>query len=168
MTLSQHWPALPYDKWQDTYATLHMWTQIVGKVRLDLSPQINHWWGSTLYVSSRGLTTSPIPYEHGSFAIEFDFIAHALEISTSLGERRSFCLVPQTVAEFYVQFMAALHSLRITPKVWTMPVEVPRPVRFNLDESHASYDSEYAHRFWQILVSADNVFREFRSRFIGK
>jgi hypothetical protein len=145
-----------------------MWTQIVGKVRLALSPQINHWWGSTLYVSSRGLTTSAIPYEHGNFAIEFDFIAHCLEISTSRGERRSFCLVPQTVAEFYEQFMAALHSLAITPKVWTMPVEVPRPVRFNLDQSHASYNSEYAHRFWQILVSVDNVFREFRARFIGK
>lgn len=168
MTPSRHWPALPYAEWKDTYATLHMWTQMAGKVRLDMSPQINHWWGSTLYVTSRGLTTSPIPYERGNFSIEFDFIGHALEITTSRGERRSFRLVPQTVAEFYAQFMAALHSLGITPKVWAMPVEVPRPVRFNLDQSHASYDSEYAHRFWQILVSADNVFREFRSRFIGK
>jgi Family of unknown function (DUF5996) len=162
------WPALPLAKWKDTYATLHMWTQIAGKVRLALSPRINHWWGSALYVTSRGLTTSPIPYQKGVFEIAFDFIAHTLEITTSLGESRAFRLRPRTVAEFYVEFMGALHSLGIRVNVWTMPVEVPRPIRFNLDESHASYDSEAAHRFWQILVSVDAVFREFRSRFIGK
>jgi Family of unknown function (DUF5996) len=168
MKPSERWPALPLAEWKDTYATLHMWTQIVGKVRLALSPRINHWWGSALYVTARGLTTSPIPYEKGVFEINFDFIAHTLEIATSLGENRVLRLIPRTVAEFYAELMGALHSLGIEVKVWAMPVEVPRPVRFNLDESHASYDSEYAHRFWQILVSVDAVFREFRSRFIGK
>src|SRR5229473_3063394 len=162
------WPALPLAEWKDTYATLHMWTQIVGKVRLALSPPINHFWGTALYVSARGLTTSPIPYAKGVFEINFDFIAHTLEIATSLGETRAFRLVPRMVAEVYAKLMDALHSLGIDVKVWPMPVEVPRPVRFNLDESHAAYDREYAHRFWQILVRAGAVFWEFRSRFIGK
>ena len=168
MKESQRWPALPLAEWKDTYATLHMWTQVVGKIRLALSPPINHFWGTTFYVTSRGLTTSPMPYSKGTVEINFDFIAHTLEILTSLGETRSFRLVPRTVAEFYFELMSALHSLGIDAKVWTMPVEVPRPVRFNLDEAHSSYDSEYAHRFWQILVNVDTVLREFRSRFIGK
>jgi hypothetical protein len=168
MKQSERWPSLPLAEWKDTYATLHMWTQIVGKVRLALTPPINHWWGTALYVSSRGLTTSAIPYENGAFEVNFDFIAHSLQISTSLGESRELRLRPRTVAEFYSEFMGALHSLGIEVNIWAMPVEVPRPVRFNLDESHASYDAEYAHRFWRVLVSVDNVFREFRSRFIGK
>jgi hypothetical protein len=168
MNESQRWPALPLAEWKDTYATLHMWTQIVGKIRLALSPPINHFWGTTFYVTARGLTTSAMPYRKGTVEINFDFIAHTLEIVTSLGDTRSFRLVPRTVAEFYFELMSALHSLGIDAKVWTMPVEVPRPVRFNLDETHSSYDSEYAHRFWQILVSVDTVLREFRSRFIGK
>ena len=168
MKSSERWPALPLAEWKDTYATLHMWTQIVGKVRLALSPPVNHWWGSTLYVNARGLTTSPIPWAKGSFEIHFDFISHALEINTSLGESRTFRLVPRSVAQFYEQLMDALHSLGIDVKVWDMPVEVPRPVRFHLDESHASYNSEHAHRFWRILVSVDEVFKEFRARFIGK
>lgn len=168
MKSSERWPALPLAEWKDTYATLHMWTQIVGKIRLALSPAINHFWGTTLYVTSRGLTTSPIPYANGVFEIAFDFVAHALEITTSAGESRAFRLVPRTVAEFYFELMKALHSLGIEVSVWTMPVEVPRPVRFNLDESHASYDGEYADRFWQVLVGVDAVLREFRSRFIGK
>jgi Family of unknown function (DUF5996) len=168
MKESQRWPALPLAEWKDTYATLHMWTQVVGKIRLALSPPINHFWGTTFYVTARGLTTSRMPYAKGTVEINFDFIAHTLEILTSLGETRSFRLVPRTVAEFYFELMSALHSLGIDAKVWTMPVEVPRPVRFNLDETHSSYDSEYAHRFWQILVSVDSVLRQFRSRFIGK
>jgi hypothetical protein len=168
MKESQRWPALPLAEWKDTYATLHMWTQVVGKIRLALSPPINHFWGAAFYVTARGLTTSPMLYSRGTVEINFDFISHMLEIVTSLGETRSFRLVPRTVAEFYFELMSALHSLGIDAKVWTMPVEVPRPVRFNLDEAHSSYDSEYAHRFWQILVSADTVLREFRSRFIGK
>jgi hypothetical protein len=168
MNESQRWPALPLAEWKDTYATLHMWTQIVGKIRLALSPPINHFWGTTFYVTARGLTSSAMPYRKGTVEINFDFISHTLEILTSVGETRSFRLVPRTVAEFYFELMSALHSLGIDAKVWTMPVEVPRPVRFNLDEAHSSYDSEYAHRFWQILVSVDTVLREFRSRFIGK
>jgi hypothetical protein len=168
MKESPRWPALPLAQWKDTYATLHMWTQVVGKIRLALSPPINHFWGTTFYVTARGLTTSRMPYAKGTVEINFDFIAHTLEILTSLGETRSFRLVPRTVAEFYFELMSALHSLGIDAKVWTMPVEVPRPVRFNLDEAHSSYDSEYAHRFWQVLVSVDTVLREFRSRFIGK
>jgi hypothetical protein len=168
MKQSDSWPALPLAEWKDTYATLHMWTQIVGKVRLGLSPPINHFWGTALYVSARGLTTSPIPYAKGVFEISFDFVAHMLQIATSLGETRTFRLTPRTVAEFYAKLMAALHSLGIDVKVWPMPVEVPRPVRFNLDESHAAYDREYAHRFWLILARVDTVFWEFRSRFIGK
>jgi hypothetical protein len=168
MTNSMAWPALRFSEWKDTYATLHMWTQIVGKVRLALCPPINHCWGVALYVTSRGLTTSPIPYKDGSFEITFDFIAHSLEIATSGGEIRAFRLKPCTVAQFYAELMGALHSLGIDVKMWTMPVEVPRPVRFTLDDGHASYDAEYAHRFWRALVSVNNVFWEFRSRFVGK
>jgi hypothetical protein len=145
-----------------------MWTQMVGKIRLALSPPINHCWGVALYVTSRGLTTSPMPYKDGSFEIAFDFVAHSLVIVTSRGETRSFRLEPRTVAEFYAELMGALHALGIDVKVWPMPVEVPRPVRFTLDESHKSYDAEYAYRFWRILVSVNNVLWDFRSRFIGK
>jgi hypothetical protein len=162
------WPALPLAEWKDTYATLHMWTQIVGKVRLALTPPINHFWGTALYVTARGLTTSPIPYEHGAFEVLFDFTSHSLEIATSQGEVRAFRLVPRTVAEFYAEFMGALVSLGIQVKVWSMPVEVPRPVRFTLDEGHKAYDAEYVHRFWQVLLSTHTVLQEFRARFIGK
>jgi hypothetical protein len=168
MSSSLAWPALPFSEWKDTYATLHMWMQIVGKIRLALCPPLNHCWGVALYVTSRGLTTSPIPYGDGSFEITFDFIAHSLEIATSRGATRAFRLEPRTVAQFYAELMGALRSLDIDVKVWPMPVEVPRPVRFTLDESHASYDAEFAHRFWRALVSVNNVFWEFRSRFIGK
>ena len=161
-------PELPLKDWQTTYDTLHMWTQIVGKVRLALSPNINHWWGTALYVTVRGLTTSAIPYEKGIFEIYFDFIAHELRIETSLGETRSFRLVPRTVASFYWEFMAALHSLGIDVKMWGMPVEVPKPIEFKLDESHSSYDPEYAYRFWQVLASVAPVFQKFRAGFIGK
>jgi hypothetical protein len=165
---SERWPALPLAKWKDTYATLHMWMQIVGKVRLALCPNVNHWWGTAFYVTARGLTTSAVPYEKGIFEVHFDFVNHALEIQTSLGETRTFRLVPRTVAAFYDEFMDALHSLGIHVKVWEMPVEVPRPVRFQLDEAHASYDPEYAHRFWQVLAAVTPVFEKFRAGFIGK
>jgi hypothetical protein len=168
MTQEERWPALPFAAWKDTYATLHMWTQVVGKVRLALSPDINHYWGTTLYVTARGLTTSAIPYAAGIFEVRFDFISHRLEIATSLGETRSFRLAPRTVAEFYAEFMRELESLGIHAHVWAMPVEVPRPVRFNLDEAHASYDAEYAHRFWRVLASIQPVFQKFRAGFIGK
>jgi hypothetical protein len=162
------WPALPLSEWADTYATLHMWTQVVGKVRLALSPRVNHWWEVPLYVSARGLTTPPIPYENGIFEVQFDFIEHKLEIATTGGELRSLRLVPRSVADFYAEFMEMIHSLGINVRTWSMPVEVPNPIRFDQDRTHASYDPEYAHRFWRILVNVDSVFKEFRSRFIGK
>jgi hypothetical protein len=168
MKPSERWPALPLAKWKDTCATLHMWMQIVGKVRLALCPNLNHWWGTAFYVTARGLTTSAMPYEKGIFEVHFDFVNHALEIQTSLGETRTFRLVPRTVAAFYDEFMDALHSLGIHVKVWEMPVEVARPVRFKLDEAHASYDPEYAHRFWQVLATVTPVFETFRAGFIGK
>jgi hypothetical protein len=168
MNQSQHWPALPLAEWKDTYATLHMWMQIVGKVRLALCSPTNHWWSTAFYVTARGLTTSAMPYEKGIFEVHFDFINHALEIETSLGETSTFRLVPRTVADFYEKFMGALHSLGINVKIWEMPVEVPRPVRFKLDERHASYDPEYAHRFWQVLAAITPVLEKFRAGFIGK
>ena len=168
MNESNRWPALPLAEWKDTYATLHMWMQIVGKVRLALSPNVNHWWGTTFYVTARGLTTSAMPYEHGIFEVNFDFISHSLEIQTSLGETRSFRLEPHTVAEFYDHFMGALKSLGINVKIWSMPVEIPRPVRFTLDEAHSAYDSEYANRFWRVLAAITPVLQKHRAGFIGK
>ena len=162
------WPELPLEAWQDTYATLHMWTQIVGKVRLALSPRINHWWEVALYVNARGLTTSAIPYNGGNFEIQFDFIDHTLIIQTSWGSSKPLALKAQSVAAFYAEFMSALRSVGIEVKIWTVPSEVPNPVPFDRDAQHASYDPEYAHRFWQILVLCDNIFQEFRAGFIGK
>jgi hypothetical protein len=164
----ERWPALPFSEWKDTYATLHMWTQIVGKVRLALGANLNHCWGVAMYVTSRGLTTSAVPYDKGIFEIQFDFIAHRLEITTSLGERRSLPLAPRTVAEFYAEFLEALHSVGINAHVWDMPVEVPNPVRFGADKNHRSYDPHYAHRFWRVLACVTPVFQEFRAGFIGK
>ena len=162
------WPELPLEAWQDTYATLHMWTQIVGKVRLALSPRVNHWWEVPLYVNSRGLTTFAIPYRGGIFEVQFDFIDHKLIIQTSWGSSKILSLKPQSVADFYAAFMSALRSLGIEVKIWTMPVEVPNPIRFESDTQHASYDPEYAHRFWRILILCDTIFQEFRAGFIGK
>ena len=165
---SDEWPELPLGAWKDTYATLHMWTQIVGKVRLALSPSINHWWQVPFYVTARGLTTSPIPYGRGIFEIQFDFIHHQLLIRTSDDAERKMSLAPRSVADFYDEFMRCLQSLDIQVKIWKMPVEIPNPIPFDRDTQHASYDAEYANRFWRILVGADEIFKEFRSRFIGK
>jgi hypothetical protein len=162
------WPNLPLNEWQDTYATLHMWTQIVGKVRLALSPPINHWWEVPLYVNSAGLTTSAIPYGPGVFEIQFDFLHHELTIHTSTGASRAMKLVPRSVADFYREFMAVLSDLDIAVKIWKMPCEVPNPIAFDQDTQHASYDREYASRFWRILVSVEKIFQEFRAGFIGK
>jgi uncharacterized protein DUF5996 len=162
------WPALPFAEWKDTCATLHMWMQIVGKVRLALSPLVNHWWEVPLYVSARGLTTSAIPYGAGIFEVEFDFIEHVLRIETSAGETEVMDLEPRSVADFYREFMATLKSMGIEVKIWPMPVEIPNPIRFDQDTTHASYDSVYAERFWRVLVAVDPVFKEFRGRFIGK
>jgi hypothetical protein len=161
-------PELPLEAWQNTYGTLHMWTQIIGKLRLALSPLINHWWEVPLYVNARGLTTSAIPYEDEIFEVQFDFIDHQLTIQTSGGSSKSMPLRAELVADFYAKFMSALKSLGIEVKIWTMPVEVANPIPFERDTQHASYDPEYAQRFWQILIFCDTVFKEFRSRFIGK
>jgi len=168
-TNQNSWPELPLEAWQDTFATLHMWTQIVGKVRLALSPRVNHWWEVALYVNAHGLTTSAIPYGDGIFEVQFNFIDHKLEIETSWGSNKTLPLKPQSVADFYSAFMAALKSIGIEVKIWTMPVEVQGdPVRFERDTQHASYDPEYAHRFWRILILCGNVFQEFRAGFLGK
>jgi hypothetical protein len=162
------WPALPLAEWNDTRATLHMWTQMVGKLRLALSPHLNHWWEVPLYVSARGLATSPIPYPFGILEVEFDFIDHALRIITSRGETKTIRLAPRSVADFYREFMATLTSLQVGAKIWPMPVEIPDPIRFDKDTRHASYDPEYANRFWRLLVTVDTICKEFRARFIGK
>jgi hypothetical protein len=145
-----------------------MWAQIVGKVRLALSPRVNHWWEVPLYVTARGLTTSPIPYGDGIFEVQFDFIEHKLVIQTSWNSSETLPLKPQSVADFYAEFMASLKSLGIEVKIWPIPVEIPNPISFDKDTQHASYDPEYANRFWKILTSCDTVFKEFRARFIGK
>jgi len=168
MTNNQAWPALPLDEWEDTRATLHMWMQMVGKVRMAFSPLINHWWEVPLYVNARGLTTSPIPHGDEIFEIQFDFIAHTLDILTSGGARASLTLRPCSVADFYRELMGTLQSLGINVKIFTLPSEVIEPIHFEKDDVHASYDSDYANRFWRILVSADTVMKEFNSRFIGK
>jgi len=168
MNTTDTWPALPLDEWRDTYATLHMWTQIVGKTRMALSPPVNHWWHVTLYVTARGLTTSPIPYGTRTFAVNFDFIDHNLLIQTSDGARKALGLFPHSVAEFYHEFLGALRALGIDVQINPLPQEVPDPIRCDEDTIHASYDPEYAHRFWRVLVQADRVFKDFRSDFIGK
>jgi len=167
-TAASLWPELPLEAWKDTYATLHMWTQVVGKVRLALSPRMNHWWEVPLYVTPLGLTTSPIPYNGGIFEIQFDFIHHQLIIQTNWGAEKAMALAPRSVADFHREFMACLGSLGIAVRIWKMPVEIPSPIPFDRDVEHASYDPEYANRFWRILVCADDIFKEFRSRFIGK
>jgi Family of unknown function (DUF5996) len=162
------WPELRLEAWKDTYATLHMWTQIVGKVQLALSPRINHWWEVALYVNAVGLTTSAIPYKQLVFEIQFNFLEHRLTIAICDGQQRVLQLRPQSVAAFYAEFMSALHSLGIDVHIWPMPVELPNPIRFDRDTEHASYEPEYAQRFWRILTLVDPVFKEFRSRFVGK
>jgi hypothetical protein len=162
------WPALPLAEWSATRDTLHMWMQMVGKLRLALSPRLNHWWEVALYVSARGLTTSAIPYRLGVFEAEFDFISHALRFTTSRGEIKTIALAPRSVADFYKEFKATLASLNIEAKIWPMPVEIPDPIRFDQDTVHASYDPAYANRFWRILATVDPICKEFRARFIGK
>src|SRR3989442_409429 len=162
------WPTLRFSEWQDTYATLHMWTQVVGKIRLRQTPLVNHWWNVPLYVSARGLPTTAMPYQDRIFEIEFDFIDHKLRIECSDGAAKTLALRPQSVADFYAEVMSALRELGMEIKIWTMPVEIPDPIRFEDDSIHASYDAEYANRFWRALVKMDEVLKEFRARFIGK
>jgi hypothetical protein len=163
------WPKLqPLENWQNTCNTVHMWTQIVGKIRLALSPAVNHCWGCTLYVTTRGLTTSPIPYGILTFAIDFDFVEHSLLITASSGAQRSFPLVPMSVAEFHRKIMRALDELDIRVKILARPVEVETAIPFAQDEQHRSYDAEAISRFWRALAQADRVLKDFRAGFIGK
>jgi hypothetical protein len=168
MNRSELWPALPLEEWKDTYRTLHMWTQIVGKIRMTLSPPLNHWWHVPLYVNPSGLTTGPIPYAGGIFEIRFDFQQHELQIATSEGGRLVRPLRPESVAAFYAAVMEQLRSLGITVQIDLHPQEVAGAIPFDRDEANCSYDPDAAHRFWQILVSSSKVFERFRSKFLGK
>ena len=162
------WPALPLNSWQDTRATLHMWTQIVGKIRMRLTPLVNHYWNVPLYVTSRGLTTSRIPYGERSFELWFDFIQHQLVLDTSDGISKKLPLEPIAVSDFYAKCMTMLRSADINVSIWTMPVEIPDPIPFEKDQQHHSYDAASVQKFWRILLSVDAVLQHFRSHFIGK
>jgi len=162
------WPAIRLADWKDTYATLHMWTQIVGKIRMELTPLVNHWWNVPFYLSSRGLTTSTIPYGDRHFDMEFNFIDHKLVICTSDPKTVSVALAPRSTADFYKEVMSALRSLGIDIHIWKMPVEVANPIPFDQDTIHATYDAVQAQRLWRILLSIDAVFQVFRARFVGK
>lgn len=162
------WPALPYAAWQDTCSTLHLWTQIVGKIRLAQTPWINHGWQVALYVTTRGLTTSPIPFEQRYFDITFDFIDHVLHIDVSDGTSGSVALKPQSVADFFRAVMETLGRLGISVSINHHPCEIPNAVPFTLDRAHCSYDAEYAQRFWRALTQIDRVMKKFRTGFIGK
>src|SRR5579859_293566 len=162
------WPALPFEAWRDTRETLHLWTQIVGKVRMELSPPVNHWWHVTFYVTPRGLTTSAIPCQGGTFSVTFDFIEHNLFVLTSDGTAKTLPLIPRSVAAFYRELMACLQALGIEVTINTLPSEIPSPIRCDEDEIHASSDPVYAHRFWRILAQIETVLQRYRSNFLGK
>src|SRR6267154_2597590 len=162
------WPELPYAAWRDSYETLHLWTQIVGKIRLKRTPWLNHSWHVALYVTARGLTTSPIPDGTRTFQIDFDFLDHTLRISTSDGAQRQFALAGHSVASFYAAIMAELAQLGIHVAINETPNELPEPIRFSQDHQHASYDPDAVRRFLQILVNSDRAFKQFRTAFLGK
>jgi hypothetical protein len=162
------WPELPYAGWRDTCATLHLWTQIVGKIRLARTPWLNHSWHVVLYVTARGLTTSPIPHGDHTFELEFDFLRHVLLVSTDDGERREIGLFPRTVADFYAEVMGVLSGLGLETRIHEVPNEIPDAVRFSEDRVHASYDPDFAERHWRALVQVNRVLGAFRSSFIGK
>jgi hypothetical protein len=162
------WPPLPYDEWQDTYATLHMWTQVVGKVALALAPPINHSWGVALLVTARGLQTGVLAHGARSLTFAFDFVAHELVIQTADGERRTLGLAPRSVAEFYAEVTGALAAMNLPVRIWSTPVEIPSPIPFERDTVHHSYEPELANRFWRILVQVHRVFEACRCGFVGK
>jgi len=164
----EDWPSLPPAAWDETRATLHMWTQIIGKIRLAQAPMINHWWQVPLYVTSRGLTTSPVPYGARTFQIDLDFIEHRLRISIDDGRREGFALRPRSVADFHAELMGRMRSLGFDVRIWTMPCEIEHPIRFENNHKHAAYDADFANRFWRVLVQADRVLTTFRARFLGK
>ena len=165
---SSAWPALPVAEWQDTYVTLHRWMQIVGKTRLARAPMQNHWWHTALYLTTRGIGTSPMPDGTRTVEVEFDFIDHVLIVRTSDGASRTIPLVPRTVAEFYAAYVSALDALGIASHIWPVPMELSDTLRFDADRVHASYDADAAHRCWQALAQADRVFKVFRGGFLGK
>jgi hypothetical protein len=168
MSKELEWPDLPPAKWRDTYGTLHMWTQIVGKTRLALAPPENHCWQVALYLTARGLTTSPMPSGDRTVAVEFDFMSHRLLIQTSAGTERSLPLAPMSVADFFAQYKRALLDLGIAAKIYEIPVEVETATPFSQDRAHAAYDPDIAHRCWQILASTQRVMQSYRGRFAGK
>jgi Family of unknown function (DUF5996) len=166
---TESWPELPLELWRDTYATLHMWTQIVGKVCLALTPRVNHFWNIAFQVTARGLTTQAMQCRgERTLNMTFDFVSHELIARCSDGTARSIPLAPRTVAAFYRETMRMLHDMGIDVRIWTMPVEVPDPIRFELDTVHASYDPLYAQRFWQVLLRVSRILQDFRAGFIGK
>ncbi len=165
---SEPWPQISLAEWRDTYATLHMWTQIVGKTRLALAPRENHWWHVPLYLSARGLMTGPMPSGALSLDIEFDFIDHLLVMRTSDGRLEIVNLEPQSVATFYQRYMGALADLGIEAQIWPVPVEVEHTIRFDEDEQHASYEPEYAYRIWRIMSLVQDVFKRFKGEYLGK
>ena len=162
------WPDLPYEAWKDTCATLHLWTQIVGKVRLSFTPWLNHSWHVPLYVTARGLTTSPIPFRSGAFEIEFDFNEGLLRIAASEGASRQIALAPRTVADLHALVLSALGELGIPARITDMPCEIPGAIPFGRDRVHSTYDADYARRFWRVLLQVDRVLKQFRTGFIGK
>jgi hypothetical protein len=162
------WPSLALEEWQDTCNTLHLWTQVVGKVRLQLTPRVNHWWNTTLYVTARGLTTSAMPHQGRLLQIDFDFVDHQLILRTSDGGVEQFALAPRPVADFYAEVMGRLRALGVELHIWTMPVEIAGAVPFEADRDHASYDGAAVNRFWRQLFQADRVLQIFRARFLGK
>ena len=166
-TVESDWPELPLEQWEATYRTLHMWAQIVGKIRLALTPLQNHWWNTALYMNTRGLTTSPIPYRGRAFEIQFDLVNHRLELLTYAGDR-ALALAPKSVAAFYRELLSLLHGAGIDVQINLKPQEIPNPIPLDQDDTHASYDPEYTNRLHRILLSTDSVFKEFRARFIGK
>jgi hypothetical protein len=167
-TSDSTWPELPLAEWADTYGTLHMWTQIVGKIRLALAPPVNHWWHVTLLTTARGLTTSPMPYGARTLEIMFDFVDHRLLFETSDGDRRGLALEPKPVSDFYRDVMRTLGELKAPVRIWPMPVEVPSPIRFDQDQQHRSYDPVWVTRWWRILMQTDEILKKFRGGFLGK
>jgi hypothetical protein len=165
---ADNWPPLAYADWADTCNTLHLWTQIAGKVKLALSPLANHWWGIVLLVNARGLTTGPMPYRGRALQIDFDFCAHELILRSSDAREQRFALRPMATADFYAAVMAALRALDVEVRIWTMPVEIEGAIPFEQDRTHASYDAAAVHTFWRQLVQCDRVFNIFRARYLGK
>jgi hypothetical protein len=164
----ERWPALPYEAWRDTYHTLHMWTQIVGKIALAQAPPVNHSWGVALHPTARGLETGLLPHGRRTFTIAFDFLDHELQICASDGSRCRLALAPRSVADFYRELMATLYAMNLSVRIWPMPVEIPSPIRLDEDTVHRSYDPEFATRLWRIVLAAHGVFTECRAGFIGK